>query len=337
MVSRSRLALLVLASFLLLAIARGTVRHEPAAAHPVMAAAVATAVRAHAAVGDRLIGPEYTEITTTLGPLAVKKLSRHPDFAALAVRYLLAAGVGSGDRVAVNFSGSFPAINIAVLAAIQAVGAEPVITSSVGASTWGASDPGYTWLDLEHTLVGQGLWPWRSAAASVGGVGDVGGGLTPEGIAAARAAIRRAGVAEMRPADLDEAVALRLAVYRQDGQLPAVLVNVGGSHVIFGRRGHDSPLRQALTAGYRPQRHVADGLAAPFVDNNRPVIHFLNIGQLAAANGIKADDPPGTSAVLYARTVPAATRLAITAWLAAACWVLWYGGRRKEWWRGPCR
>ena len=337
MVSIPRLALLMLASLLLLVCARGTVRHEPDAAHPAMAAAVAAAVRAQAAVGDRIIGPEYTEITTTLGPLAAKKLSRHPDFAALAVRYLLAAGIGPGDRVAVNFSGSFPAINIAVLAAIQAVGAEPAITSSVGASTWGASDPGYTWLDIEQTLVGHGLWPWRSAAASVGGVGDIGGGLTPAGITAARAAIRRAGVAEMMPADLGEAVALRLAVYRRDGQLPAALVNVGGSHVIFGRRGHDSPLRQALTAGYSPRRQVADGLAAPFVDNNRPVIHFLNIGQLAAANGIAAATPPGTSAVMYARTVPAATRLAITAWLAAAVWVLWYGGRRKEWWRGPCR
>ncbi|MDT8903026.1 poly-gamma-glutamate system protein [Anaeroselena agilis] len=337
MVSRHRFALLVLASFLLLAIARGTVRHEPDAAYPAMAAAVATAVRAQAAVGDRLIGPEYTAITTTLGPLAAKKLSLHPDSAALAVRYLLAAGIGPGDRVAVNFSGSFPAVNIAVLAAIQAIGAEPVITSSVGSSTWGASDPDYTWLDIEQTLVAGGIWPWRSAAASVGGVGDVGGGLTPEGVAAARAAIRRTGVSEMRPADLDEAVALRLAAYRRDGQLPVALVNVGGSHVIFGRRGHDSPLRQALTAGYSPLRRVADGLAAPFVDNNRPVIHFLNIGQLAAANGIEADNPPGTSAVMYTRTVPAATRLATVVWLAAAVWALWYGGRRKEWWRGPCR
>lgn len=335
--SRARFALLALASILLLVAAQGTVRREPDAAYPAMAAAVATAVRAQAAVGDRLIGPEYTEITTTLGPLAAKKLSRHPDFAALAVRYLLAAGVGPGDRVAVNFSGSFPALNIAVLAAIQAVGAEPVITSSVGASTWGASDPGYTWLDIEQTLVGSGLWPWRSAAASVGGVGDIGGGLTPEGVAAARAAIQRTGVAEMRSADLDEAVARRLAAYRRDGQLPVALVNVGGSHVIFGRQGHDTPLRSALTAGYKPQRLVADGLAAPFVDNNRPVIHFLNLGRLAAAHGIKADNPPGTSDVLYARTVPAATRLAIAAWLAAVAWALWYGGRRKEWWRGPCR
>ncbi len=108
MVSLPRLALLVLASFLVLVCARGTVRHEPDAAYPSMAAAVAAAVRAQAAVGDRIIGPEYTEITTTLGPLAAKKLSLHPDFAALAVRYLLAAGVGPGDRVAVNFSGSFP-------------------------------------------------------------------------------------------------------------------------------------------------------------------------------------------------------------------------------------
>jgi poly-gamma-glutamate system protein len=336
-VSRSRLALLVAASFLLFVLADATVRREPGPDQAAKAAAVAAAVRAQAAVGDRLTGPEYTEITTTLGPLAAKQLSRHPDFAAVAVEFLLAAGVGPGDRVAVNFSGSFPAINIAVLAAVQAVGAEPVITSSVGASTWGATDPDYTWLDIEQTLAAQGLWPWRSTAASVGGVGDAGGGLTPEGVAAARAAIRRAGVEELRAGSLDEAIALRIAAYRRNGQLPAALVNVGGSHVIFGPRGHDAPLRQALTAGYRPQRPVADGLAAPFVHANRPVIHFLNIGRLAAAYGIRSGNPPGTSDVMYARTVPAATRLAIAGWLAAAGWLLWYGGRRKEWWRGPCR
>lgn len=335
MVSRWRLALLVLASLLVLAAATAAVRREPGPDYVLKAAAVATAVKAQAAVGDRLIGPEYSEITTTLGPYAAKQLSRHPDFAAVAVEFILAAGVRPGDRVAVNLSGSFPAINIAVLAAIQAVGAEPVVTSSVGASTWGATDPDYTWLDIEQTLVARGLWPWQSAAASVGGVGDTGGGLAPEGVAAARAAIRRAGVAELRARDLDEAIALRLAAYRQDGQLPAALVNVGGSHVIFGPRGHGAP--QALTAGYRPQRLVAEGLAAPFVQANRPVIHFLNIGRLAAAHGIRSSNPPGTSDVMYARTVPAAARLAIAGWLAAAGWVLWYGGRRKEWWRGPCR
>ncbi len=335
--NRSRFALLVLASFLLLILANGTVRREPGPDYAAKAAAVATAVRAQTAIGDRLIGPEYTAITTTLGPFAAKQLSRHPDFAALAVEYLLAAGVGPGDRVAVNFSGSFPAINIAVLAALKAVGAEPVITSSVGSSTWGATDPEYTWLDIEQTLVVSGIWPWHSTAASVGGVGDTGGGLLPEGVAAARAAICRAGVAEMRAGSLEEAIALRIAAYQKDGQLPAALVNVGGSHVIFGPHGHGTPLRQALTAGYRPQRLVAEGLAAPFVHANRPVVHFLNIGQLAAARGIKSGTSPGTSDVMYARIVPAATRLVITVWLAAAGWILWYGGRRKEWWRGPCR
>ena len=33
-------------------------------------------------------------------------------------------------------------------------------------------------------------------------------------------------------------------------------------------------------------------LAAAFLQSNRPVIHFINIGQLAAQYGIAADTPP---------------------------------------------
>lgn len=335
--SRWRLVGLIAVSLVVLAACRQLFYLAPADDYELKAAAVAKTLAARAVIGERLVGPEYTEITTTLGPLAAKQLSQHADFAAVAVQLLGEAGVRKGDRVAVNLSGSFPALNIAVLAAITAIGAEPVITSSVGASTWGATDPDYTWPDIEKTLVAAGIWQWRSAAVSLGGVGDRGGGLTPEGVALAQAAAGRAGVPVLVPADLGEAIEKRLAVYGQSGDLPAALVNVGGNQVIFGAHGHRAPLRQALTAGYLPNFAVPDGLAAPFIASNRPVIHLLNVVQLAAAYGVKADSPPGTSEVMYKRTIPPAARVLIALWLGAAGWLLWYGGRKKEWWNGPCR
>jgi len=328
-VIRPALAFLTVASFIVLAAGVRAVQIAPGASYPLKSAAVKTAVQAQAAIGDRIIGPEFTEITTTLGPLAAKRLSRHPDFAAAAVQLLLDAGVRRGDRVAVNFSGSFPALNIAVLSALSAIGAEPVITSSVGASTWGATDPGFTWLDMEDLLVRQGLWPWRSAAAFLGGAADRGGGMAPGGAALAAAAIARSGVPAMNPGSLEEAVALRLAVYRGGGKLPAALVNVGGSHVIFGREGHRTPLRETLTAGYKPYYTVPDGLAAPFVHTNRPVIHFINISHLAAVYGIREGNPPGTSEVMYEKTIPPAVRLLCAGWLVLAGWALWRIWRAK--------
>lgn len=294
-------------------------------------AAAAQAARAQAVLGPRITGPEYTWITTTLAPHQVKLLSLHPDFAALAAGWLKKAGAGPGSRVAVNLSGSFPALNIAVLSAIRAVGAEPVIISSVGASTWGATDPEFTWLDMERTLNAAGVWTWRSEAASVGGVGDKGGGLTPEGRLLAEAAIRRSGAVLMVPGSLREAIDLRLERYRgPDGTLPAVLVNVGGGHVIFGGSGHRSPLPQGLNLGYHPLFSTHDGLAAAFLQSNRPVIHLLNVGQLAAQYGIYPWTPAGGSGAFLSRQPPLPLRVLTGLWLAGVLTVLWKGRPQKE-------
>lgn len=82
--------------------------------------------------GTGLMGERYTFITTTLGNPAAKRTTCNPDMAALAVELLHRAGVQPGDRVGGCFSGSFPAMNLAVLAACQAVGADCVYMVSVG-------------------------------------------------------------------------------------------------------------------------------------------------------------------------------------------------------------
>ncbi len=311
-----RLWLLLAATVLFLALCQPFMLTLPTLYQSEKQAALALAQKAQTVFGTRISGPEYTLITTTLAPPEAKRLSLHPDFAAVAVGWLKQAGVGPGCRVAVNLSGSFPALNIAVLAAVQAVGAEPVITASVGASTWGATDPDFTWLDMERQLQQAQLWPWRSAAASLGGVGDNGGGLTPEGKELALAAIRRSGVPLIAAPDLRSAIDRRLDLYLgAAGELPSVLVNVGGSHVLFGEAGHRAPLPQGLNMGYHPLLAAQDGLAAAFLQTNRPVIHFLNIRQLAAQYGIAADTPPGSSGAFFSRQLPLSLRLVGAVWL----------------------
>lgn len=299
--------------------------------YAIKAAAAAKAMQAQKIIGARLLGEEYTLITTTLAPYKAKILSQNPDFAAVAVHLLTAAGVRPGDRVAVNLSGSFPALNIAVIAAIDAIGARPVITSSVGSSTWGANRPDYTWLDMEQTLLDNHLWPWRSAAASLGGEGDQGGGMFPEGEQLAGQALLRSGVAPIGARNLTEAIDRRLEIYREgSGLLPQVLVNVGGNQVIFGQNGHEAPLRQGLTDRYRPSLSTVDGLAARFIQSNRPVIHFINIARLAAQYGIR-DGGAGQSSVYYTHALPPCWRIMIIVWFVAVIALLQWG-RTKGWW-----
>ena len=327
------LSLLCIGALAVLLICRQLAETRPAADSAVKTQAVALAATARSILSNRLPGPEYSLITTTLGSEEAKHLSLQPDFAAVAVDLLIRAGVRPGDRVALNVTGSFPGLNIAVLAALQALGADPVLISSVGASTWGATNPLDTWLDMEHSLTQAGLWPWRSSAASPGGVGDRGGGLDKEGLTLIHAAMGRNGVPELGSTNVTNGVSRRLALFRDPvGNLPTALINVGGSHVIFGSRGHAAPLRQGLTTGYRQIPVAADSLATPFLTANRPVIHFINVRRLAAHFQITTDSAPGSASVFRERHLAPALRGFAATSLVAIVSLLWWG-RRSGWWQ----
>ena len=69
-----------------------------------------------------MIGDEYTPITTSLGSEEAKRTTANPDMGALLVQMLTEAGVKSGDTIGAGFSGSFPTLNLAVLAAGECEG-----------------------------------------------------------------------------------------------------------------------------------------------------------------------------------------------------------------------
>lgn len=295
--------------------------------------AVAKSRTAQQIIGSRIIGEEYTPITTTLGAFDAKVLSTSPDFAAVAVDMLFNANVHASDVVAVNMSSSFPALNIAVIAAIDTVGAKPIIVSSVGSSMWGANRPEYTWADMENSLVTSGIWKWKSSATGIGGGQDMGSGLTEEGNQMIRQAIERSGVPLLESRNLEDAINQRLDIYRKnnDGDLPKVLINIGGSHVIFGKSGHDFSLRQGLNKGFYPLLAGNDGLAAKFINAKIPVIHFININRLATQYDIRSANEIGKSKVFKSVTMPIYIRIAIICWLLGISFLL-VRGSRKAWW-----
>jgi poly-gamma-glutamate system protein len=204
------------------------------------------------------------------------------------------AGVRTGDRIAVTFSGSFPALNIAVLSAARALDVQPVIISSIGSSMYGANEPRMTWLDMEALLERTGILPYRSVAASLGGVVDTRGGLDGTGIEEGLAAIRRNGVrtleeggAATQTADAER----RMELFSQhlEGKPPAAYVNVGGSQTSLGEAPGSATLPTGLSKGAPVSDDPARGVLARMKERGVPVIHLLGIRRLARKYGIPHD------------------------------------------------
>ena len=232
-----------------------------------------------------VIGPQFTLITTDRGDQPAKSLAANPNFAAAVTQMMLQACVHEGDLVAVGMTGSLPGLNLAVLAACRAVGAEPVIITSLGASMFGATDPNLTWLDMEAVAAAKGLWPFRSLAASLGGGGDVGRGLSPAGRQLLADAIERNGARVLQPATTLEAVKQRTALYDSVAAVRhksiVLYVNVGGGVASLGgaQNGRLIPagLSRRLTNKNYPNRGVINVLG----ERGIPVIHLLQVEKLA--------------------------------------------------------
>lgn len=229
-----------------------------------------------------LIGSLMTPVTTNPGALGAKQTSVNPNFAAVVVRYLKRAGVQPGDTVAVGYSGSFPALNVAVVAALQTLQLKPVIVTSAASSQFGANDPELLWLDMEQVLFDKGLISFRSAAASIGGIEDRGLGLPKRGRSLIEASIQRAGVPLLQPESFEEGIDLRMRAYREHAKGSSIeaYINVGGGTVSVGRRAGKDLFEPGLNRRL-PPGPVLDSVMWRFLEDGVPVIHLVKVHTLA--------------------------------------------------------
>lgn len=234
-----------------------------------------------------LIGSAMTPVTSDSGFLAAKQTSINPNFAAVVVHWLKRAGVQRGDTVAVAFSGSFPALNICVSAAMDAMGLRPIIISSASGSQWGANDPEFLWPDMERLLHERGSLGHRSVAASLGGQDDVGRGLSKEGVRALEQAIERNGLPRIASTGPEDSIDRRMAVYRERaGNAPVrAFINVGGGTVSVGGPAGKRSFKAGLNL-HRPPGDLPDSVMARFSGEGVPVIHLVRIEQLAQEYGL---------------------------------------------------
>lgn len=306
--SVSRAVLLLIATLAVAAVAAvetmGVERQQPWYAEKLAAARLATrameAIRAEKQrrglrhdpetdpAGTGMIGEPVTPVTSNTGNLLAKQRSTNPNFAAVVVHYLRRANVSKGDLVAVGLSGSFPALNVATYAAIEAIEAEPIAISSVSGSEWGANHPEYLWVDMERTLVESGVFHHRSAAASRGGIDDRGVGMSKEGRALVDAAIVRSGAERLDTKSLVESIDRRMQVYAaRAGDRPIrAYVNVGGGSASVGTHVGKKQFKPGLNREPPPGARLMDSVMLRFAERDVPVIHLTSIEELGKRHGL---------------------------------------------------
>lgn len=246
--------------------------------------------------GTGLIGETFTEITTSIGNIEAKQTSTNPSFAALMVRLFHEANLQPNDVVAIGASGSFPSLIIATLAAAKVMELKPLIIYSVGSSMYGANIPEFTFLEMRKPLAEQNILPYPLHAVSIGGDNDRGDGMffaSSQGIMKEIAQSSEAIFIyeENNAASINK----RLTLYQElnNGLHPDCFVNIGGATPNYGNTGASLKLPNGLiTRSPIQSDHLERGLIFEYLERGTPVIHLLNIRDLALRSGIAINPVP---------------------------------------------
>jgi len=241
-----------------------------------------------------LIGQEYTQITTDRGYIDAKLSSLNPNLAAVIVQYLKDAGLEENDAVAVAFTGSFPALNISVISAIEVLKLRPIIISSVGSSNYGANDPYFTWLDMETVLFNSGIFHHKSVAASIGGGFDEGRGLSPEGRLLIIEAIKRNQVNLISEDHLEKSIEKRMLIYNKEskGRQVKAFINVGGGIASLGHTVNAGLIPTGLNMELPSVNYPVRGVIVQMGQRKIPVIQLVNIKEILSRYGLPNSPVP---------------------------------------------
>ena len=261
-----------------------------------------------------LIGEEATAIFTTPGNLHAKRTTCNPNWAAVIIDYFYKANLKSGDQVVFVFSGSFPGLNIAALAAAEVFGLNTAVMASIGASSYGATDPDFTFFDIMCLLNGKNVLKDRLDYVSFGGGSDTGNNFhdeeeifwnedlenlrTIEEIKSSiKARIDKEGVNFIYEPDFSTNIDKRIEYLRQLVPDAKFLLNVGGSSVGIGvdaetyiDSGFQDPTTK-MTSKLSSFDVNKDnwGLIQYFLTKEIPVASMLNIRGLASDYGLAYD------------------------------------------------
>lgn len=241
-----------------------------------------------------LVGPENSEITTTLGHLEAKRTTTNPNMAGLVVHLLHQAGVAAGDTIAVGSSASFPALMIATLAAAQAMEVYPVVILSLGASSYGGTNVNFNLLSIYQLLLREGVFTIQPAAISLGGENDIGQDFKPEIKERLFKQIQASGIPFIFEPDLPKNVAARMKIYQGNssaGRISA-FVNIGGNYADLGTSALVLEVKPGLNRNVSLPAKSERGVLFEMAARDIPCIHLLFIKGLAMKYGLPWDPIP---------------------------------------------
>jgi poly-gamma-glutamate system protein len=247
-----------------------------------------------------LIGEKQSLIVTDRGNLTAKLTSLNPNFAATIVDLFKNAKLKKGDKVAFSCTGSFPAINLAVMSAAKVLELDLVIISSVGASMFGATDPDFNWLDMESLLYDKNIFSYKSYAASMGGGRDLGRGLNLLGREAIIESIERNNVELVNEGSLEKNIHRKMEYYEDvvKGEKYKLYVNVGGGLSSLGNSINGKLIKPGYHKYISLKNIPLKGTMFLFADRGVPIIHLLDIAKYSDQYDLPpAPDPlpkPGT-------------------------------------------
>lgn len=264
---------------------------------------------------SELIGNDFTYITTTLGSLDAKELATNPEFAAVITKYLVEAGIEKNSKVGMTISGSFPSLAIASLASLQTIGADVILFSSLGASSYGANQPGATWIDIENWLIQKGGLKYKTQILTPGAEDDNGNGLQEEGQLILKETASRNNVNLFFPRTLEESIEIKTKVFKENHI--SLLINIGGNQAAMGACVHAASIPNGLNNGIKICDDKDRGIISRLAEDGIPYLHLLNIKDLAIENNIPLEPgiTYGSSETIYSELTvskfPALLMLAI--------------------------
>jgi poly-gamma-glutamate system protein len=233
-----------------------------------------------------LIGVVSSPITTNIGDLQSKCTTVNPNWGSVIINYLKRAGVRPGDNVAISMTGSFPALNIATLIAVQEYGAEPFWIVAGSSSAWGANIPEFSWFDMEKLLFKQKILHRRAVAATLGGENDNGAGMSPEGRDSLRAIIVRNGTPLLEATPMDSSINSGMAQFKKatKHKKPRLFISLGDGAASLGTIEVASILKTGLNSPKslrEIENQPVQGYVARFLKEGVPILNIADILFLA--------------------------------------------------------
>ncbi|WP_411824700.1 poly-gamma-glutamate system protein [Leptospira sp. 'Mane'] len=235
-----------------------------------------------------LIGEFLSPVTSNTGSLSSKQTSVNPNFAAVILHLLKRAKLEEGDTIAVAVSGSFPAMNICLFAALETLKLKPIIIASTSASQFGANHPQMLWLDMERILAEESVFTVKSSHASLGGTQDKAIGMSKEGKDYLLTGIKRNKVIYIDPLSFEDSIRQRMDLYQKLslGKQIKAFINIGGGTTVLGTSLGKQVFKSGLITQLPDDINPPDSVIKEFLQKDIPVINVIQVESLARKFGL---------------------------------------------------